>query len=155
MQIVQELLPPLISADQAHILNVCSIAGLVPLKKLSGYQASKYGLVGFTLALRNEYHRDTFGVTALCPGFVRTPMLMDVKDQEGHKKPPALPAFAITTAEVVAATAIAAIRYDRGLVVMPPLANLVWRVSRLCPSLLDWIIREGWRHRGKIELPDQ
>ena len=32
----------------------------------------------FTLGLCNDYHRETFGVTALCPGLVRTLMLEDV-----------------------------------------------------------------------------
>jgi short-subunit dehydrogenase len=44
MQIVHQLLPTLIAAEEAHILNVCSYLGLVPWKKLSAYQASKYGL---------------------------------------------------------------------------------------------------------------
>jgi 3-oxoacyl-[acyl-carrier protein] reductase len=150
MQIIHELLPTLVASEQAHILNVCSFAGLVPLKKLSAYQASKYGLVGFTLALRNDYHRHTFGVTALCPGFVRTPMLANLEDPEAHRKPPVLPKFLSTTAEVVAAKAIAAIRQDHGLVVVTPLAKLTWWMTRLCPNLFDWINREGWRRRGKI-----
>jgi 3-oxoacyl-[acyl-carrier protein] reductase len=120
--------------------------GLVPWKKLSAYQASKYGLVGFTLALRNDYHRDSFSVTALCPGFVRTPM-----HPEAHRQAPAPPAFISTTAEVVAAMAIAAIRHNRGLVVVTPVARL-W-MARLCPSLFDCITRDGWRRRGKIVLP--
>jgi 3-oxoacyl-[acyl-carrier protein] reductase len=153
MQIVHQLLPTLIAAEEAHILNVCSYLGLVPWKKLSAYQASKYGLVGFTLALRNDYHRDSFGVTALCPGFVRTPMLTKLKDPEAHRRPPAPPAFMTTTAEVVAARAIAAIRHNRGLVVVTPVARLLWWMARLCPSLFDWITRDGWRRRGKIVLP--
>jgi len=153
MQIIHELLPTLIAAEQAHILNVCSIAGLVPSKRLPVYQASKYGLVGLTLALRNDYHRDNFGVTALCPGFVRTPMLTHLKDPEAHRQAPILPAFISTTPEAVAATAIAAIRHNRGLVVITPLAMLAWWMARLCPSLFDWINREGWRRRGKIVLP--
>ncbi len=155
MQIIHELLPTLIASEHAHILNVCSIAGLVPSKKLAAYQASKFGLVGFTLALRNDYHRDTFGVTALCPGFVRTPMLTNLKDPEAHRQAPVLPGFLTTTAEAVAAAAIAAIRHDRGLVIVTPLARLAWWMTRLCPSLIDWINREGWRRRGKIGLPGQ
>jgi 3-oxoacyl-[acyl-carrier protein] reductase len=152
MQIIHELLPTLIAAKRAHILNVCSVAGLVPWKRLAVYQAGKYGLVGFTLALRNDYHRDNFGVTALCPGLVRTPLLTNLQDAEAHRRPPAPPAFLSTTAEAVAAAAIAAIRHDRGLVVVTPLARLGWWLTRLSPSLINWINREGWRRRGKIAL---
>jgi 3-oxoacyl-[acyl-carrier protein] reductase len=153
MQIVHELLPSLLAADEAHILNVCSFVGLVPWKKAPVYQASKYGLVGFTLALRNDYHRDHFGVTALCPGFVRTPMLANVKDPEGHRPAPAPPAFLSTTPEAVAAAAVAAIRHNRGLVVVTPFARLAWWMTRLCPSVVDWLNREGWRRRRRIEVP--
>jgi 3-oxoacyl-[acyl-carrier protein] reductase len=138
IQIVHELLPVLIAAEEAHILNVCSFAGLVPLKKVSAYQASKYGLVGFTLALRNDYHRDNFGVTALCPGLVRTPLLENLKDPESQQAP-IVPAVISTTPEVVAARAIAAIRNNRGLVVVTPFARLSWWMTRLSPSLFDWI----------------
>src|SRR5262249_55082726 len=34
MQIVHELLPGLLAAEEAHILNVCSLMGLVPWKKV-------------------------------------------------------------------------------------------------------------------------
>jgi 3-oxoacyl-[acyl-carrier protein] reductase len=153
MQIVHELLPSLLAAEEAHILNVCSFVGLVPWKKLPVYQTSKYGLLGFTLALRNDYHRDHFGVTALCPGFVRTPMLANLKDPEGHRAAPAPPALLSTTPEAVAAAAIAAIRHNRGLVVVTPFARVAWWMTRLCPSLVGWINREGWRRRGRIELP--
>jgi 3-oxoacyl-[acyl-carrier protein] reductase len=154
MQIVHELLPSLLSATDAHILNVCSFLGLVPTRKVPVYQASKYGLVGFTLALRSDYHRDHFGVTALCPGFVLTPLLANATDPESHRPAPSPPDFLATTPDAVAATAIAAIRRNRGLVIVTPLARLTWWVARLCPPLVDWFNREGWRRRGRIKLPD-
>jgi 3-oxoacyl-[acyl-carrier protein] reductase len=149
MHLVQAFLPKLFVADEAHILNVCSIAGLVPAKRMSAYQASKYGLVGFTLALRNDYQRDNFGVTALCPGFVRTPMLTGLTDPEAHRKMPVLPDLISTNPEIVAIRAISAIRYGQGLVIVTPMARLVWWIARAFPSLLDWVCREGWRRRGK------
>jgi 3-oxoacyl-[acyl-carrier protein] reductase len=149
MHLIHAFLPNLFAAEEAHILNVCSIAGLVPAKRASAYQASKYGLVGFTLALRNDYQRDSFGITALCPGFVRTPMLTGLRDPEAYKEIPLLPNLISTSPEVVANRAISAIRHGKGLVIVTPFAKLVWWVARAFPSLLDWINREGWRQRGK------
>jgi 3-oxoacyl-[acyl-carrier protein] reductase len=149
MHLIHAFLPNLFVAEEAHILNVCSIAGLVPAKRLAAYQASKYGLVGFTLALRNEYQRDNFGITALCPGFVRTPMLTGLTDCEAHREIPTLPYLTTTSPEIVANRAISAIRYGQGLVIITPSAKLVWWIARAFPSLLDWINREGWRRRGK------
>jgi 3-oxoacyl-[acyl-carrier protein] reductase len=153
MQIVHELLPTLLAAEEAHILNVCSFMGLVPVKRLPVYQASKYGLVGFSLALRNDYHRHNFGVTALCPGFVRTPMLDDVRDPETHKPLPAVPAWMSTTPEAVATAAVAAIRRNKDLVIVSAVARLTWYITRLSPGLVAWVNREGWRRRRPVELP--
>jgi 3-oxoacyl-[acyl-carrier protein] reductase len=153
IQIVHDLLPTLAASEQAHILNVCSMAGLVPMRRLLAYQASKYGLVGFTLALRADYSRPNLGVTALCPGPVRTPLLAGMKDLEPHRGAPTLPNFATTTPEAVAVSAIDAIRRDPGLVVLTPFARVLWWLMRLSPSLYGWLAREGWRRRGKIEFP--
>ncbi len=150
MHLIHAFLPNLFAAEEAHILNVCSIVGLVPAKRLSAYQASKYGLVGFTLALRNDYQRDNFGITALCPGFVRTPMLTGLIDPEAHREIPTLPNLITTSPEIVANRAISAIKYGQGLVIVTPSARLVWWIARAFPSLLDWIHREGWRQRGKL-----
>ncbi len=151
MQIVHGLLAALLNAEEAHVLNLCSIMGLVPYPKLPVYQASKFGLVGFTLALRNDYHRDNFGVTALCPGAVKTPLLDKLTDPEPHKRAPVIPALLTTTAEEVAVAAISAIRRNKGLVVLTPIAKAMWWGVRFSPALAGWIAREGWRRRGRIE----
>jgi 3-oxoacyl-[acyl-carrier protein] reductase len=143
IQLFRELLPLLSVAENAHLVNVCSMFGVMPWRKNAAYQASKQGLAGFTAALRAEYQRTHFGVTALCPGFVRTAML------DGHAK---TPAFISTTPEVVAVKAIRAIRRNRGLVFVTPAAHIYWRFWRLAPGLVDWLLREGWRQRGRIGI---
>ena len=153
IQLVRELLPLLAAEEEAHILNVSSIFGLVPMRKGAAYQTSKFGLVGFSAALRAEYARGSFGVTTLCPGFVRTPMLeayaMGTGDGERH----AIPRWASMDSDKVAARAILAIRNNHGLVVMHPLTRLLWRLARLSPGLVDWLTREGWRRRGPLQIP--
>lgn len=150
MELTRALLPKLIAADEAHIVNICSIAGLVPVKRMASYQASKFGLVGFTMALRNDYWRETFGVTAICPGFVRTPMVEGIKDREPHRGAPQLPDFLLITPEAVASRTIDAIRRGKGLVVISPFARVAWWIARACPGLLDYANREGWRRRGSL-----
>ena len=153
IQLVHELLPLLAAEEEAHILNVSSIFGLVPMRKGAAYQTSKFGLVGFSAALRAEYSRRNFGVTALCPGFVRTPMLETYAMGRGEDKRHAIPRWASLDADMVAARAIVAIRRNQGLVVMHPLARGLWRLARLSPSLVDWVTREGWRRRKPLQIP--
>ena len=89
IQIIRELLPTLLAVEEAHILNVCSLAGLVAGAKLTAYNVSKFGLQGLSESLRAEYGRTGLGVTSLCPGFVKTnifhtrlPSLMKIVQSE-------------------------------------------------------------------------
>ena len=48
---------------------------------LAAYSATKFGVVGLSQALHKELSRDGVQVTALCPGFVATPMTDWVEGQ--------------------------------------------------------------------------
>ena len=151
IQFVRELLPTLSVQDEAHIVNVSSIFGLVPMRKGAAYQTSKFGLVGFTAALRAEYGRYDFGVTALCPGFVDTAMIEEFATI-GHQQRHRIPTWMRTSAERVAVQTIVSIRRNKGLVVISPIARLLWFVMRFSPGLLDWVTREGWRRRRRVRI---
>jgi 3-oxoacyl-[acyl-carrier protein] reductase len=146
VQLIRALLPGMLAGEGAHILNVCSLFGLVSSGKMAAYQASKFGLVGLSLSLRVEYGRSNrIGVTALCPGFVRTPLIDGYATGSADQKRHQLPGFILADPDKVAARAVHAIRKNRGLVVLTPLARAWWSVARLSPGLVDWIGREGWR----------
>ena len=153
MQITTKLIGTLARADEAHIVNMASFLGLIPTRKLAAYQASKYGLVGFTLALRNDYHRKNFGVSVICPGFVTTPMLQQTGQTETPPWGPKIPAWLCTTPEHIAQVTIRAIKRDKGLVIITAVAHLMWRFNRFFPGLVDYLNREEWRSRGPI-IPD-
>lgn len=71
---------PHLRASKGVVVNVASIAGHVPLPHETPYCASKWGLRGFTFALRQEL-RDT-GVAAcvVSPGPIATPFVLDDLD---------------------------------------------------------------------------
>ena len=54
IQLTHKLLPLLLTAGEAHILNVSSMFGLATWRKTAAYQTSKFGLVGFSAALRAD-----------------------------------------------------------------------------------------------------
>jgi 3-oxoacyl-[acyl-carrier protein] reductase len=155
MQITTGLIPALSRADEAHIVNMASFLGLVPTRRLAAYQASKYGLVGYTLALRNDYHRENFGVSVICPGFVKTPMLQQTDQPEMPIGGAKIPAWLCTTPEHIAQVTIRAIKRDKGLVVITAFAHAMWRLNRFLPGLVDFLNREGWRSRGPIIPEDK
>lgn len=60
------------SEDSHHIINISSVAGLLGNPQLSGYNATKYGLRGFSEALFKELRYDKIKVTVMFPGSIST-----------------------------------------------------------------------------------
>jgi len=55
-----------------HIINIASIAGLMGNPKLSGYNASKFAIRGFSEALFKELRYEGIKVSTLFPGSIAT-----------------------------------------------------------------------------------
>jgi short-subunit dehydrogenase len=154
IQFTRELLPSLLARREAHVLNVCSVLGLFSMPKVTAYCASKFGMVGFTEALRSELGRQGLGVTALCPGFVTTNLFTSApleEDVEEHKVPPR---FICTTPERVANAAVKAIYRNRRLVIVEPFARLMYELKRFAPWLLDMVFHMGRRKRVAKKLAE-
>jgi NAD(P)-dependent dehydrogenase (short-subunit alcohol dehydrogenase family) len=81
----REALPMLREAGAEHgkalIVNTASIAGKSGQAWLSVYSATKAAVIGFSEATQKEVASDGIQVTALCPGFVDTPMTDYARDQ--------------------------------------------------------------------------
>jgi NADP-dependent 3-hydroxy acid dehydrogenase YdfG len=67
-------LVPLFKQNEAHthIINIASVAGLIGNPQISGYNATKFGLRGFSDALFKELRFDKIKVTCVFPGSVAT-----------------------------------------------------------------------------------
>jgi NAD(P)-dependent dehydrogenase (short-subunit alcohol dehydrogenase family) len=85
----REALPLLREAGAQHgkalIVNTASIAGKSGQPWLSVYSATKAAVIGFSEATQKEVASDGIQVTALCPGFVDTPMTEYVREQVGQE----------------------------------------------------------------------
>jgi NAD(P)-dependent dehydrogenase (short-subunit alcohol dehydrogenase family) len=57
------------------IVNTSSTLGLGGTKSMPAYVASKHGVAGLTRAAAMEYAQWGIRVNAVCPGFIRTPMV--------------------------------------------------------------------------------
>jgi Short-chain dehydrogenases of various substrate specificities len=70
----------MIERRRGRIVNVASLAGLLPLPLLVPYAMAKSGLVGLSTSLRPEAARYDVKVSVACPGPVESPFL----DTGGH-----------------------------------------------------------------------
>jgi NAD(P)-dependent dehydrogenase (short-subunit alcohol dehydrogenase family) len=57
------------------IINTASMAGKTGFALESHYSASKFAVIGFTMALAEELAKYKINVNAICPGIVDTPMV--------------------------------------------------------------------------------
>ena len=137
IQITQMLLPHLLERPDAHIVNMCSIAGLVAGGRFTAYHTSKFGLVGFTESLRAEYGRAGIGVTAICPGPVSTELYRSANKRQTSKAMPQPPAIVCTTPQRVASLTVKAIQRNRRSVLITPMAHGLFQIKRFLPGLLD------------------
>jgi uncharacterized protein len=65
------LAPEMAERGSGHLLFVSSLSGKAPSPNSTLYNATKFGLRGFALALRAELRASGIGVSVVCPGFIR------------------------------------------------------------------------------------
>ncbi|NOX56219.1 MAG: SDR family NAD(P)-dependent oxidoreductase [Planctomycetes bacterium] len=132
--VTYEFLPDLISAEEAHLVNLASAAGLVPLPYATTYASSKSAVVGFSESLAEELRLLGYrhvGVTTVCPSFIQTGLF-------DGAKPPRLSGF--LTAEDVARLVLSAVLKNRPRVLTPWLVKLVPLGRELLPvSIGRWL----------------
>jgi NAD(P)-dependent dehydrogenase (short-subunit alcohol dehydrogenase family) len=68
-------IPQLREAGDGALVLVSSVCGLTASAGFGAYNASKHGVIGLMRTLANELGPDEITVNAVCPGWVRTPML--------------------------------------------------------------------------------
>jgi len=64
--------PVLKKGGGGHIVNISSVAGLVANPGISAYNATKFGLMGFSESLMFELRHDHIKVSVICPGSTDT-----------------------------------------------------------------------------------
>jgi short-subunit dehydrogenase len=105
----------MMSRARGHLVFISSMNGKVPTPRASMYNATKYGLRGFALALRADLHASGVGVSVICPGFISEAGMYAKSNVD-------LPAGVGTRRPKHVADAVAsAIRHDRAEVDVAPL----------------------------------
>lgn len=151
IRLTHRLIPHLLAEPQSHVINIASMCGFVALQKLALYQASKFGLLGFSESLRVDYAKVGLGVTTVCPGFVKTHLFNDAqRDSTGQTRVP--PSWLCTTPQHVARRTVRAIRRNRRIVVVTPLAHTLYWLRRYAPGVLDWTFQLGRRRATRKRL---
>lgn len=75
-------IPSMKKRGGGYIVNISSLAGQNPHPRMAAYNASKFGLNGFSEALMQEVRQDNIKVSYICPGSVNTHFGNDTPSDE-------------------------------------------------------------------------
>lgn len=138
VNVVRELAPHFAKQGSGHICLVSSMLGFMGLYGYGAYAASKFAIVGFAEALRQEMLLHDVGVTVFYPPTTETPGL----EKENETKPPEVWALEADsgwnktyTSNEVAKGLLASVQKGRFDAVVGMDSKLIFTVNRLLPGI--------------------
>ena len=149
VHLTHALLPGMIERRSGHLVYVSSISGKVASPAASLYNATKFGLRGFSLAMHDELLETGVGCTTIFPGFISDAgMWADA----GLKAPPGA---GTRSPEQVAEAVVKAVRKNPREI---DVAGLMLRsggwLSGMAPGLVAAIQRRGGGSETSAELSE-
>jgi NAD(P)-dependent dehydrogenase (short-subunit alcohol dehydrogenase family) len=143
--------PRMAAAGGGQVINTASAFGLLPGPLYAAYSATKHGVVGLSRSLRAEGRALGIGVTAVCPGFIRTRILDNAAmvGVDRARAEAAIP-FRFLDLDTAVARTLRGVLHDRALVVFPWEIRLLWWLDRLAPAAVDWISAAAAKRYRKL-----
>jgi NADP-dependent 3-hydroxy acid dehydrogenase YdfG len=136
MLVTRAVLPGMLHQSHGAIVSVSSLSGRVAMEPL--YSATKYGLRGFSLALRRQLAGTGVSVSLVSPGRISTEMTRDIT---ARMPPP----------QLVATTIAGLITKPRREVVVPRQHYAIAWLEQALPTLADLAYRQ--RHWSPVRDP--
>ena len=132
----------MINQNSGHIINISSLAGLVPLPLGTPYATSKHAVVGFSSSLRVEAAKLGIKVSVVCPAFIKTG-IYDTTPFIGLKREGAasvLASMRIMSPERCARIILRDVERNRAIIVVPKRARLLWWLHRANPAIIGFFL---------------
>jgi short-subunit dehydrogenase len=138
VRMARAVIPAMRERRSGHLVFISSLQGKIAFANSSVYTATKFGLRGFALALRDELWGSGIGVSLVLPGFIRDAgMFAD----SGAKAPPGL---GTSSPDEVGQGVVQAIERDVAEVeVAPLLQRLGVAVAHRRPQLASRVTRRS------------
>ncbi|MEO6793871.1 MAG: SDR family NAD(P)-dependent oxidoreductase [Mycobacterium sp.] len=130
MRMARELLPGWQKRGSGHFVFISSLSGIAPLPRSSIYAATKFGLRGFALSLREDLRGSGVSASVISPGAIRGAGMFE----DSGATPP--PAVGTGTPKQVAGAVVRAIERDKSEVSVAPLRQRAFaRFAMLAPEI--------------------
>jgi short-subunit dehydrogenase len=132
--LARALAPAMLARGRGHLVFISSLSGKSAQPASSMYSATKFGLRGFGLALREDLRGTGVGVSVVAPGFIRESGMFA---NTGVKLPPGV---GTKSPQDVAAAVIRAIEDNRAEVDVAPLGLRAGTAfASLAPGTAGWV----------------
>ena len=134
-------------AAPGHVVNLSSMFGYWIGPNVIGYLTAKFGVFGFSEALREDLRGTGINVSTVCPGMINTNLVQSTRFRNSGNEDVSRSHLEATYQrrdygpEKVATAIVRAIRHNRRLVLVSPEARIMYHVQRLCPPLGRTIAR--------------
>ena len=139
LQVTRAVLPSMLARRAGHIINMSSVAGMIAAPMYSIYAATKYGVRGFTDALRREVAPFGMHVSGIYPGPATTEFGQHSGDNP-LKRNIKVPRWIYMTSEYVARRTVGLARHPRRTLILPWWFRPVIGFDTLFPGLVDWFL---------------
>ena len=136
--------PIMMEQGSGHIVNIGSVAGLVPTPSLTAYSAAKHGVVGLSLSLRSEAKQYGVQVNVVCPGIINTPMktASELRNMDRAKVNKRIAGIGLPV-EVCARDIMRGVDRDRPIILIGRHGTLLYHFFRLQPWLYGRMLESG------------
>jgi short-subunit dehydrogenase len=144
--LARRFVEPMTARRSGHLVFISSLSGKAASPGGSVYAATKFGMRGFALALRQDLSPHGVGVSLVLPGFIRDAGMFH---ESGAKLPPFV---GTSTPEQVAAGVVRAIERNRAEVEVAPLGV---RAGAIAGGLLPELVAKAQRRLGGDRISAQ
>lgn len=141
IQVTRAVLPSMLARRSGTIINMSSVAGLIPAPMYSIYAATKFGIRGFTNALRREVACLGIHVCGIYPGPAHTGFSQRNGGDTAVKKSIKTANWMYMSSEYVARRVVALARHPRRMLVLPWWFLPLVGIETLFPGLVDSLLQ--------------
>jgi NAD(P)-dependent dehydrogenase (short-subunit alcohol dehydrogenase family) len=137
--------PPMLEARRGQVVNVASGLAFTPTSKESAYGTTKAAVLQLSQCLRADWSPHGVGVTAICPGFVNTPIAQSTRFAGGQEDVKArermVKAYSrVHSPDKVGRAIVSAISSNRSVVPVGFESVIGWYAHRLTPIAFQQVL---------------
>ena len=138
----------MVKQGSGHIVNTSSVEGVLPFPSTVSYVGTKHAVFGLTESLWVEAADMGVDLTIICPGYIRTPMLIDSEAVNtttaiwrGSFLAVLFEKLSAITPDTCAKLMLKAVAKKKTIVFTPKIGRLFWWEYRIWPMMYMRMLR--------------